>query len=132
MQQKFHGGPYSRKGWKEEVEGVLEHGIIEPDHYEWAFPVVVAPNLDGSLILCVDYRKTNDMTVRDTYQLPRMDGCNESLGDYTVLYSLDANWGYWKVTLGEGDEDKETFTSHSDTYSLIRIPFGLMNYLYTF
>jgi len=34
---------------------------------------------DGSPLFCIDYRQSNERTVRDSYPLPRMDDCLESL-----------------------------------------------------
>ena len=74
---------------------MLDAGVIEPANSEWASPVVLAPNPDGSLRFCVNYRKLNSLTVKDTYPLPRMDECIDSMGEAQFVTALDANSGYW-------------------------------------
>jgi hypothetical protein len=81
---------------------------------------------------CVDYRRLNMITVPDTYPLPRMDECIDSLGDAVVFTNLDCNSGYWKIPVHPGDRDKTTFTSHYGTYRFLRLPFGLRNAPATF
>lgn len=94
MQRPFRTDPDYRKFGSNEVQRMIEQGIIEPSQSEWALPVVVSTKYDGSLRFCVDFRELNAMIIRDTYPLPRMDECIDSLGDDTVFSSLDANWGY--------------------------------------
>ena len=132
MARPFRAGPKAREFVQEEVKRMLKAGVIEPSQSEWAAPVVIAPKSDGTLRFCVDFRKLNEMTVRDTYPLPRMDDCIDSLGDATVFSTLDANWGYWQVNIAPRDWDKTTFTSHVGTYRFKRMPFGLTNAPATF
>ena len=59
---------------KTEVDRMVEQGVAVPaPPTDWAAPIVFAPKKDGTLRLCVDYRKPNAMTVRDAYPIPRMD-----------------------------------------------------------
>jgi Reverse transcriptase (RNA-dependent DNA polymerase) len=72
------------------------------------------------------------ITVPDTYPLPRMDECIDSLGDSVVFTTLDWNSAYWQIPVHPGDRDKTTFTSHYDTYRFLRLAFGLRNAPVTF
>ena len=128
----YRAGPRARQAETAEVEKMLREGVIEPATTEWASPVVLVPKPDGSLRFCVDYRRLNAITVRDTYPLPRMDECIDSLGDSCVFSTLDCNTGYWQIPLHEADRDKTTFCSHAGTYRFIRMPFGLRNAPATF
>ena len=76
---------------------MLEQGVIEPGNSEWASSIVLVPKSDGSLPFCVDYRRLNSITVPDTYPLPRMDECIDSLGDAAIFNTLDCNKGYWQI-----------------------------------
>jgi hypothetical protein len=106
---------------------MLAQGAIEPTTCEWASPIVMVPKLDGSLRFCVDYRKLNAILVPDTFPLPRMDECIDSLGKAAIFTTLDCNSGYWQIPVDPSDRDKTTFTSHYGIYRFIRLPFGLRN-----
>ena len=130
--QPRRAGPAAREAETAEVKKMLELKVIEPASTEWASPIVLAPKPDGSWRFCVDYRRLNDITVRDSYPLPRMDECLDSLGEAQYFTTLDANNGYWQIPVAKEDRDKTTFTCHAGTYRFLRMPFGLCNAPATF
>ena len=131
-QQPYRAGPKAREFEKQEIDRMLAEKVIEPSDAEWASPVVFVPKKDGTLRFCVDYRKLNAVTKRDSYPIPRMDECIDSLGEATIFTTLDCNDGYWQVPVADADKDKTTFTSHSGLYRFLRMPFGLKNAPATF
>ena len=131
-QPPYRAGHRARGIEKAEIGRMLQEGVIEPASSEWASPVVLVPKKDGTLRFCVDYRRLNKLTRRDSYPIPRMDECIDSLGDATVFTTLDCNSGYWQVEVDEPDRDKTTFTSHMGLFRFIRMPFGLKNAPATF
>jgi hypothetical protein len=74
-----------------EVLRMLRAGVIEPANSEWASHVVIVPKPDGSMRFYIDYRCLNALTIRDSYPLPRMDECIDSLGDAKFFSTLDCN-----------------------------------------
>jgi len=130
--QPYRTGFHHRRLLAEQVAKQLKMGVIEPSQSEWSFPVVMVPKPDGSPRFCVDYRRLNDVTVKDTYPLPRMDDCIDFLGEASVSSLLDCNSGYWQIPVAVEDQDKTTFTCHDGTYKYIRLPFGLTNAPATF
>ena len=130
--QPYRAGARARGAEKEEIDRMLAENVIEPTTCEWASPIVLVPKPDGSLRFCVDYRRLNAITVPDTYPLPRMDECIDSLGDAVVFTTLDCNSGYWQIPVHPKDRDKTTFTSHYGIYRFLRLPFGLRNAPATF
>ena len=106
---------------------MLAIDVIEPVTSEWAAPVVFAPKKDGLQRFCVDYRRLNAVTVRDSYPISRMDECIDSLGDSQVFSTLDCNVGYWQIEIEEEDKDKTAFVTHHGLFRFKRMPFGLRN-----
>ena len=88
--QPYRTGLHHRDLIRDQVAKQTKLGVIEPSQAEWSFPVVLVPKPDGTPRFCVDYRRLKDLTVRDTYPLPRMDDCIDFLGEATVFSMLDA------------------------------------------
>jgi len=99
-------GPKARRAEAAEVESQLAADVIEPTSSEWGFPVVLVPKKDGTLRFCVDYRLLNAVSKRDSYPLPRMDECIDSLGEAKVFSTLDCNAGYWQVLIADGYRER--------------------------
>jgi Reverse transcriptase (RNA-dependent DNA polymerase) len=123
--QPYRAGPASREVIDAEIQRMLSLGIIEPAAGPWSAPIVLIPKPDGSVRFCVDYRKLNAVTENDSYALPRIDDCLDSLGSARYFSTLDANSGYWQINVSAEDMDKTAFTSHRGLYRFRRMPFGL-------
>ena len=121
----YRMSPRTRERIKAQVDRMLKLEVIEPSQSEWAGPVVLISKPDGSPRFCIDYRQLNKRTVRDSYPLPRMDDCLDSLGDVQFFSTLDCNAGYWQIPLAEEDKPKTTYTCHCGTYQCTRLPVGL-------
>lgn len=108
-----------------EVERMLKEGVIEPSDSEWASPVVLIQKPYGTLRFCIDYKKLNALTIRDSYPIPIIDEFKDTGRDAEVFSTLDMNFGYWKVPVNPSDRDKTTFICHYGLYNFVRMPFGL-------
>jgi hypothetical protein len=106
---------------------MLKAEDIQPATSEWASQIVLVAKPDRYTGFCVDYRRLNAVTVRDSYPLPRMDECIDSLGDAKIFTTLDCNSGYWQIPARPEDRKNTTFTSHEGLYRFLRMPFGLRN-----
>ena len=76
---------------------------------------------------CVDYRKLNFVTKKQSYPLPRIDTCLESLGGAKYLSTLDLRSGYWQSEIAEEDRDKTAFSTRSGQYRFTVLSMGLSN-----
>ncbi|GBL72224.1 Retrovirus-related Pol polyprotein from transposon 412 [Araneus ventricosus] len=66
--------PLARKEEAEHlVKEMVDNGIVEESSGPWASPIVLVKKKDGSTRFCVDYRKLNEITKKDSYPLPRID-----------------------------------------------------------
>lgn len=66
-------------------------GVIELAQSEWASSVLFGPQADESLRFCIHYRRLNNVKIKDSYPLLRMDEYTDRLADATVFYTLDCN-----------------------------------------
>ena len=105
-----------------QLEELLEQGIIIPSGSDWAAPIVLVGKKDGSLRLCVNYRRLNSISKADAYPMPRIDELIDGLGKARYISTLDLAKGYWQVPVAVEDQPKTAFTT---PFGLTRMPFGL-------
>ena len=118
---------------EKEITNMLEKDIIEPSCRPWASPIVLARKADGSTCFCIDYRKLNAVTIKDSYPLPRIDDTLDALVGSQWFSTLDLSSGYWQVEVSEDDKPKTAFTTGTGgLYQFKFMPFGLCNVPATF
>ena len=117
---------------KAEVDRMLEKGVIEPSCSPWASPVVLVKKKDGSLRYCIDYRKLNAVTKKDSYPLPRIDESLDALGKAKFFSTLDLASGYWQIELSPDAKEKSAFCTAQGLFQFCVMPFGLTNAPATF
>ena len=116
-----------RQAERDEVQRMLKSDVIEPSSSPWASPIVMVTKKDGSIRFCVDYRKLNGVTLRDSYPLPRIDDCLDSLRGAKWFSTLDLASGYWQMGVHPDDREKTAFTCQSGLFPFKVLPFGLTN-----
>ncbi len=83
---------HKKKVVQSELEAMLEMGVIEESHSDWASPIVLVPKTDGSVRFCVDYRKVNAVSKFDAYPMLRVDELLDRLGGYrSFLFDAGLN-----------------------------------------
>ncbi|UYV78277.1 hypothetical protein LAZ67_16000751, partial [Cordylochernes scorpioides] len=117
---------------KEQIDEMLRDGIIRPSSSPWSFPVILVKKRDGKYRFCVDYRKLNDVTVKDVYPIPRIDDVMDTLQGSKYFSAIDLRSGYWQVEIEEKDKEKTAFTTTHGLYEFNVMPFGLCNAPATF
>ena len=85
------------------------------------------PKKDGSLRLVQDYRKLNQVTIKDKTPLPLIGEVINRLKEAKYFNKLDLIWGYNNVQIKEGDEWKATFLTNKGLFKLQVMYFGLCN-----
>ncbi|GFW89521.1 hypothetical protein TNCV_1514721 [Trichonephila clavipes] len=115
-----------------EIEDLLEKDIIEECESPYGAPVVPILKPNNQFRLCIDYWKLNEVTVPDTYPLPRMDDLLQEAKHTAYISTNDLMSGYHQVNVNPADRDKTTFVCPFGTYRFKRMPFGLKNAPTTF
>jgi len=82
---------------------------------------------DGAYRFCIDYRRLKELTVKDSYPLPRIDQCLDSLGGAKFFSCLDLQAGYFQAALNPEAASKTAFSVRSGSYRFRVRSKGLAN-----
>ena len=115
------------------IEEMLRIGVIKESKSPWCNAVVLARKKNGDLRLCIDFRRLNQRTVKDSYPLPRIKEALDNIKGARFFTSLDLKQGFWEVPMAEEAKAKTAFTvGPLGFYEFERMPFGLCNAPATF
>ena len=80
---------------RQHIEEMLDGGAIHPSQSPWCNAVVLVRKKGGSLCFCIDFRRLNAKTKKDSYPLPRMQETMESMVDARYFPYMDLKSGFW-------------------------------------
>jgi len=110
----------------------LKAGLIMESKSRYAAPCFYIPKKDGSLRLVQDYRKLNQVTIKNKTPLPLIGEVIDKLKEAKYFNKLDLIWEYNNVQIREGDEWKVAFLTNKGLFEPQVIYFRLCNSLRTF
>jgi hypothetical protein len=119
--------PQETEALKEYLENEEKVGKIRKSYSPAGAPVMFVEKADGSLRLVVDYRRLNNITIKDRHPLPLQEELIEKQKHAKVFTKLDLLSGYNNIRIKEGDEWKTAFRMKFGHYKYTVMPFGLTN-----
>ena len=112
---------------REHLKLMLDAGVVRPSNSPWCNTVVLVRK-EGSLCFCIDFRRLNALTIKDSHPLPRICETLESLAGAANYSTFDLNSGFWQVPMDEESKQYTAFTLGSmGLYECENMPFGLCN-----
>ena len=97
-----------------------------------ASPFFFVKKKDGALRPVQDYRKLNEMTIKNRYPLPLIQELIDKLKGSKVFSKMDIRWGFNNIRIKEGDEWKAAFRTNRGLFEPTVMFFGLTNSPATF
>jgi len=110
----------------------LKTGLIVESKSRYAAPCFYIPKKDGLLQLVQDYRKLNQVMIKDKMPLPLIGEVIDKLKETRYFNKLDLIWGYNNVQIKEKDEWKAAFLTNKGLFEPQVMYFGLCNLPGTF
>ena len=120
--------PKEEKTMHDEVDKLLDAGVIRDSKSPWNAPVIIVPKKDGGLRFCVDFRRLNDATKKEVYPMPRIDRALEHLSGSQWYSTFDMLSGYWQVKLTPDTIEKTAFSvPGKGHFEFVVVPMGATN-----
>ena len=126
IKQRPYKVPYALESeYDKQIEMMLHTKTIKPSWSPWTSPVVMVMKKDGTLRFCIDYRKVNEVTRKDTYPLPLIDMMFDKLKKSTIFTVMDLQKGYNQVAMEKESIEITAFSTGKGLYEYLKMPFGL-------
>ena len=94
---------------KVQLQELVDISIVRPSVSPWGAPVLFVKKKDGSLRLCIDYRRLNRVTINNKYPLPRIDDLFDQLKGAQYFSKIDLRSGYHQLRVKDVDIPKNAF-----------------------
>ncbi|KII64311.1 Retrovirus-related Pol polyprotein [Thelohanellus kitauei] len=119
---------------EKQISEMLSSKVIRPSNSPYASPCILVAKKGGDHRLCVDFRKLNEITIRDEYPLPSIDWIIDNMHGARYFTTLDLKSGYWQVPMNEDSKYLTAFSPGPGLghYEFNVMPFGLTNAPSTF
>lgn len=113
---------------EEELHRLLREDVIEPiESSPYVSPIITAKKPDGSLRLCIDYRRLNENIIIDQHPVPTADELFSKIKEANFFTKIDLRSAFHQVKVAEDSRDYTAFISHQGLFRYKKVPFGLAN-----
>ena len=109
------------------IKQLENQGVIRKSTSPWASPICLVRKRSGKIRPCVDYRRLNEITVKDAFPLPRISDCLDAVAGAQYFSTFDMTSGFHQVKIKESDIPKTAFCTKYGLYEYLTMPMGLSN-----
>ena len=78
---------------KSQLAELTKCGFIQPSKSPFGAPILFVKKKDGTMRMCVDYRALNEITIKNSYPLPRVDELFDRLQGSQYFSKIDLRSG---------------------------------------
>ena len=105
----YRMAPTELKESKTQLQELLDKGFVRPSVSPWGALVLFLKKKYGTLRMCIDYRQINRVTIKNKYQLPRIEDLFVQLKGASVFSKIDLRSGYYQRRVKDVDVPKTAF-----------------------
>jgi transposase InsO family protein len=126
IRQRAYRMPFSKREECERlVQEMLKDGIIRESDSPWASGVTLVAKRDGTTRFCIDYRRLNAITRKNSYPVPLVQDVFDAMAGAKIFSTMDLRSGYHQLKMHPDSIPKTAFMVPSGLYEFVRMPFGL-------
>lgn len=110
-----------------EIERMIGLGIISRiSSSSWCSPLVKVQKPNGAIRICIDARKLNEVTKKNSYPLPHMQRIFQNMQPGKYYAKIDLSSAFWQVPLSESSKPKTAFgVIGRGLFQYEKMPFGV-------
>ncbi|CAF4295986.1 unnamed protein product, partial [Rotaria sordida] len=110
VSKPYYSTPSKQEEMYKIIQELLHFGLIRPSDSPYAAPALLVAKHNGTWRIVVDYKKLNNITIKDNHPLPNMKQATQLLGDgYKFFSKLDMKSGFWQIPIKEQAKFKTAF-----------------------
>lgn len=124
----------AKKFARQEIQALLEAGIIEPSSSNYNFPIIFVkkkPYVDDpskqKFRMVIDYRLLNSVTQSFKICLPKITDILHKIAGNKFYCVLDLKSAFFQIKLRDEDKHKLAFCCELGNFQPLRLPFGSLN-----
>ena len=104
---------------------LLNNGFIRVSNSLAAALVIFVKKPSGGLRFCVDYRRLNEISRKDSYLIPCIDETLRTIATAKYISKVDVISAFHRIRIKDSDEWKTAFNTRFRLYEWLVTPFGL-------
>ncbi|UYV69379.1 K02A2.6-like [Cordylochernes scorpioides] len=117
--------PYAyQKEIQDQISQLLKHDIITPSSSPYSSPVTLVRKRDNTMLLCIDFRRVNELVPSDLHPLPLIETVLDNLSKARVFSTVDISNAYYQIPIAEESQQLLSFVTQQGQYNFKRLPFG--------
>ena len=108
-----------------DLNKLLELGIIRRSNSPYINPLVTSLKKDGSVRICLDARKLNDIMINDYDCAESTEVLFQRCGGSKIMSTMDRTSSFWQIPLAEESKKYTAFLHEGKCYKFCVTPFSL-------
>jgi transposase InsO family protein len=111
----------------DEMDKMIRDEVVETSISPYCTYPVLAAKKDGGIRFAIDYRRLNNVTIKDKTPLPRLEDLIAAVEGSKYFALLDLRGGFWHIPIHPAQKHFTAFRTHRGLYQFRVMAFGLVN-----